>query len=154
MVVVTGRNAIAVSVNGGESWLSPKPLDPDFIINSVSVDSSGAGTIWLAARDGIFRSTDLGDTWKRITSLRLSNVAHIEVDRGNQRVLATGASSSNVFETTDNGRTWNVINTGWLLRSVRVTGERLLGTTPFDGIIAQPEPTAKADQGVASGGSR
>ncbi len=154
LVVVAARNAIAVSVNGGETWLTPKPLDPDFIINSVSLDSNGAGTIWLAAREGIFRSTDLGDTWKRINSLRLSNVSRIEVDSENQRLLATGAASSNVFESTDNGRTWNAINSGWLLRSVRPVQGRLFGTTPFDGVIMQPQESIANAQSAASGGNR
>ncbi len=154
LVVAAGSNAIAVSVNNGETWLTPKPLDAGFVINSVSFDSSGAGTIWLAAREGLFRSTDLGDTWKRITSLRLSNVARVEVDSENQRLLATGAASSNVFESTDNGRTWTAINSGWLLRSVHSVQGRLLGTTPFDGVIMQPQESAASSQSAASGGNR
>ncbi len=149
MVVAASRNAIVVSANGGESWLTPKPLEADFIINSVSVDSTG--TIWLAAREGVFRSSDVGDTWKRVTSLRLSNVVSVQFDEENQRILATGANSSNVFSSSDNGRTWEPINSGWLVRTVRAAGGRLLGTTPFDGVIIQPE-AAPAAQPVAQGG--
>ena len=151
MVVAASRNAIAVSANGGESWLTPKPLEADFIINSVSVDSTG--TIWLAAREGVFRSSDVGDTWKRVTSLRLSNVVSVQFDEENQRILATGAASSNVFSSADNGRTWEPINSGWLVRTVRAAGGRLLGTTPFDGVIIQPEATA-VSQPVAVSGTR
>lgn len=140
MVVAAGRNAIAVSVNGGESWLTPRALAPDFVINSVAVDATG--NIWLAAREGVFRSSDVGDTWKRVTSLRLSNVLGIEFDEEGQRILATGAASMNVFESTDNGRSWTPINTGWLLRNVQSAHGRLLATTPFDGVVVQPEATA------------
>ncbi len=150
MVVAASRNAVAVSVNGGESWLTPKPLEADFVINSVSLDSTG--NIWLAAREGVFRSSDLGDTWKRITSLRLSNVVNVQFDEENQRILATGAASSNVFSSSDNGRAWEPINSGWLLRTVRSAGARLLGTTPFDGVIIQPEPPANAQPVAATGG--
>jgi photosystem II stability/assembly factor-like uncharacterized protein len=150
MVVAASRNAVAVSVNGGESWLTPKPLEADFVINSVSLDSTG--NIWLAAREGVFRSSDLGDTWKRITSLRLSNVVNVQFDEENQRILATGAASSNVFSSSDNGRAWEPINSGWLLRTVRSAGARLLGTTPFDGVIIQPEPPASAQPVAGSGG--
>jgi photosystem II stability/assembly factor-like uncharacterized protein len=140
MVVAASRNAIAVSVNGGESWLTPKPLPADFLINSVALDATG--NIWLAAREGVFRSSDIGDTWKRVTSLRLSNVLSIQFDQENQRILATGAASMNVFESTDNGRNWVPINSGWLLRNVRSAHGRLLATTPFDGIVVQPEASA------------
>ena len=149
MVVAANRNVIAVSVNAGESWLTPKPLDPDFIINSVSIDSQG--NIWLAAREGIFRSSDVGDSWKRITSLRLSNVMSVQFDEPNQRILATGAASMNVFESTDNGRNWNPINAGWLVRNVRPIGNRLVAITPFDGIVIQPEPSPSAQASAGSG---
>jgi photosystem II stability/assembly factor-like uncharacterized protein len=149
MVVAASANAVAVSVNGGESWITPKPLETDFVINSVSVE--GNGNIWLAAREGVFRSSDVGDTWKRIPSLRLSNVVSVQFDEENQRILATGAASSNVFSSSDNGRTWEPINAGWMLRTVRSAGGRLLGTTPFDGVIVQPEAPAAAPPAVASG---
>jgi photosystem II stability/assembly factor-like uncharacterized protein len=149
MAVAASRNAIAVSVNGGATWLSPKPMAPDFLINSVAVDPTG--TIWLAARDGMFRSTDLGDTWKRVISLRLSNIAAVQIDADNQRILATGAASMNVYESTDNGRSWTPINTGWLLRNVSSAHGRLMATTPFDGIVVQPEAAAVQQADSASG---
>ncbi|HEX5434561.1 MAG TPA: transcriptional regulator [Candidatus Angelobacter sp.] len=151
MVVAASRNALAVSVNGGESWLTPKPLPAGFMINSVAVDSTG--DIWLGAREGMFRSSDVGDTWKRVISLRLSNVVSIQLDQEDQRILATGAASTNVFESTDNGRSWNPINTGWLLRNVSSARGRLLATTPFDGIVVQPETTASG-QPASSPGAR
>lgn len=149
MAVAASRNAIAVSVNGGDTWLSPKPMPPETSINSVAVDSTG--TIWLAARDGMFRSSDLGDTWKRVMSLRLSNIAAIQIDSDNQKILATGAASMNVYESIDNGRSWTPINTGWLLRNVSSSHGRLLATTPFDGIVVQPEPPAIQQADSASG---
>ncbi len=151
MVVAANRNVVAVSVNAGESWLTPKPLEPDFIINSVSVDSKG--NIWLAAREGIFRSSDVGDSWKRITSLRLSNVMSVLLDEQDQRILATGAASMNVFESTDNGRNWSPINAGWMVRNVRQIGGRLVAITPFDGIVIQPE-TSRSTQASAGSGNQ
>jgi photosystem II stability/assembly factor-like uncharacterized protein len=153
-VVAAGSSAIAVSVNGGESWLPPRRMPPDVVVNSISFDPSGAGMIWAAARDAVYRSTDLGDTWKRVTSLRLSNVVEIQVDQENQRVLATGAASTNVYESVDNGKTWSPVNAGWPLRRVRSLRGRLLGATPFDGVVLQPEATAEAQQSVSGAGSR
>jgi photosystem II stability/assembly factor-like uncharacterized protein len=140
MVVAAGPNAIAVSVNAGESWLAPKPLPQDFLINSAAVDSTG--TIWLAAREGIFRSSDVGDTWKRVTSLRLSNVMSIQFDEENQSIFATGAASMNVYQSMDNGRSWSAINSGWMLRNVSSVRGHLIGATPFDGVVIQPEAAA------------
>ena len=150
MVAITSPIAVAVSVNGGESWLpATKPLDPEFTINSVAIDA--LGDIWLASRAGVYRSTDAGDSWKKITTLRLANILNIQFDVENHRMLVVSGASTNIFESADNGRTWTAITTGWSLRNLRLARGRLLGTTPFDGIMVQPEVTAAVDNAAASG---
>jgi len=140
VVAIAGSNMVAVSVSGGESWLPSKPLAPEFAINSVAVDNSG--DIWLAARTGLFRSTDAGDSWKPISSLRLANLQTVQFDDDNHRILVTSGSSTNVFESSDNGKTWSAISTGWRLRNLRLAHGRLIATTAFDGVVIQPEITA------------
>jgi photosystem II stability/assembly factor-like uncharacterized protein len=151
VVAIVGRNAVAVSVSGGESWLPTKTLEADFSINSVAVDNTG--DVWLAARTGLFRSTDAGDTWKKVSSLRLADIQTIRFDDDNHRVLVTSGLSINIFESSDNGRNWDAISTGWHIRDLRVAHGRLMGTTAFDGIVMQPEVTAKAEN-VAGSGTR
>jgi photosystem II stability/assembly factor-like uncharacterized protein len=149
VVAIAGRNAVAVSVSGGESWLPTKTIDADFSINSVAVDNSG--DIWLAARTGLFRSTDAGDSWKKVSSLRLADIQTIRFDEENHRVLVTSGLSINIFESPDNGRNWTAITTGWRIRNLRIARGRLLGTTAFDGIVMQPEVTAAAESVSGSG---
>jgi photosystem II stability/assembly factor-like uncharacterized protein len=149
MAAIAGRNTVAVSVSGGESWLPTKTLDADFFINSVAVDN--IGDVWLAARTGLFRSTDAGDSWKKISSLHLADIQTIHFDDENHRVLVTSGLSVNIFESADNGRTWNAITTGWRIRNLHVAHGRLLGTTAFDGIVMQPEVTATAETVSGSG---
>jgi photosystem II stability/assembly factor-like uncharacterized protein len=152
MMAIANRNAITVSVSGGESWLpATKPLDPEFVINSVAIDA--LGDIWLASRAGLFRSTDAGDSWKKITTLRLSNILSIQFDAENHRMLVVSGASTNIFESSDNGRTWMAISTGWSLRNLRLARGRLLGTTPFDGVVVQPEVAVSADN-VSGTGTR
>jgi photosystem II stability/assembly factor-like uncharacterized protein len=116
-------------------------LYADFNVNSVAVESSG--NIWLAAREGVFRSTDMGDSWKRVY-IRLDNVKSLQFDEERQRILATGAASKSVYESLDNGRNWSPINSGWPLRGVSSAHGRLLGITPFDGVVIQPETAASS----------
>ena len=149
MVAIAGRNTVAVSVSGGESWLPTKTLDADFSINSVAVDNSG--DVWLAARTGLFRSTDAGDSWKKVSSLRLADIQTVRFDDDNHRVLVTSGLSVNIFESADNGRTWSAITTGWRIRNLHVAHGRLLGTTAFDGVVVQPEVTAAAENAAGSG---
>ncbi|MGZ4854958.1 MAG: WD40/YVTN/BNR-like repeat-containing protein [Candidatus Angelobacter sp.] len=151
VVAIAGRNAVAVSVSAGESWLPTRTLEPDFAINSVAVDNSG--DVWIAARTGLFRSTDAGDSWKRVSSLRLADIQTVQFDDDNHRVLVTSGSSTNVFESGDNGRTWNAISAGWRVRNLRVARGRLVGTTAFDGVVIQPE-VAVAAESVSGNGTR
>ena len=141
-----------VTVTGGESWLPCKPFEPDFVINSVAI--SAGGDIWLAARSGLYRSTDAGDSWKRITTLRLADIRAIQFDDENHRMLVLSGSSTSIFESPDSGRTWSAINTGWPLRNLRLARGRLLGTTAFDGIVMQPEATASSAQAMTGIGAR
>ncbi len=149
-VAVASRNAVAVSVSGGERWLPAKHFDSEFVINSTAIDNSG--DIWLAARSGLLRSTDAGDTWKRVTTLRISDILSLQFDEENHRMLAISGASSNIFESADNGRTWNTIATGWPLRNLRLSQGHLLGTTAFDGVVIQPTVTALAETQAGSGG--
>ena len=150
MVAIANRNAVAVSVSGGESWLpATKPLDPEFTINSVAIDA--LGDIWLASRAGLFRSTDAGDSWKKNTALRLSNILSIQFDAENHRMLVVSGASTNIFESSDNGRSWMAITTGWPLRNLLLARGRLLGTTPFDGVVIQPEANSVADNVSGTG---
>jgi photosystem II stability/assembly factor-like uncharacterized protein len=149
VVAIAGSNMVAVSVSGGESWLPSKPLGPEFAINSVAVSNSG--DIWLAARTGLFRSTDAGDSWKPVSSLRLANIQTVQFDDDNHRILVTSGSSTNVFESSDNGKTWSAISTGWRLRNLRLARGRLIATTAFDGVVIQPEITAGIETVSGSG---
>lgn len=149
VVAIAGRNTVAVSVSGGESWLPAKTLEADFDINSVAVDNSG--DVWLAARTGLFRSTDAGDSWKKVSSLRLASIQAVQFDDENHRILVTSGNSINVFESGDNARTWNAISAGWRVRNLRVSRGRLMGTTAFDGVVIQPEVNAAANSISGSG---
>jgi photosystem II stability/assembly factor-like uncharacterized protein len=151
VIAIAGRNTVAVSVSGGESWLPVKTLEADFDINSVAVDNSG--DVWLAARTGLFRSTDAGDSWKKVSLLHLANIQAVQFDEENHRILVTSGNSSNVFESGDNARTWNAIGAGWRVRNLSVTHGRLMGTTAFDGVVIQPEIKAAANN-ISGTGTR
>jgi photosystem II stability/assembly factor-like uncharacterized protein len=146
-VVLSGSGSVFASADAGETWVAPGI--PSFIsrIHSVSVDNKGA--LWIASREGAFRSVDQGDSWLQVLALPLADVASIQFDPENHRVLATGADSSQVFESFNNGRSWRAVESGWLIHELRPAGAKLAAATLFDGVIIQPSAPA-ADQASQS----
>jgi photosystem II stability/assembly factor-like uncharacterized protein len=152
LVVAASRTAIMFSLTGGESWLMPAMTHAVTSINAARVDSDG--TIWLATREGAFRSTNGGDTWDYVLSLHLADVVDIRYDQESRRLLATGAASTSIFESLDHGRTWHRTDSGWLLRNVVPANGRLVAATAFDGIVVQPESAAPITEVSRTGGNR
>jgi photosystem II stability/assembly factor-like uncharacterized protein len=144
MVVAAGRTNMMVSVNAGESWLTP-PLNPSLgMVNAATLD--GGGDIWLATPQGAFRSTNAGDSWEYVRSLPLSNIVSIEYDRETKHLLAAGARSTSIFASADNGRTWQRRDSGWQLRNLHSVHGRVVAATAFDGIVMEPESNATVEK--------
>ena len=138
MVVAAGRHTLLVSINDGENWLAPALANSISSVNTAAVDDTGA--IWIATREGAFRSTDAGDSWQFVGALPLSNITTLEYEAENHRMVAAGAASTSIFESFDGGRNWKRSDSGWLLHDLRAVHGRLVAATTFDGVVIQPEP--------------
>ena len=83
---------------------SDDPANPNFQIpvrGTVTTQMIFAGT-----DDGVFRSLDIGSTWKRVDFyLSLSRITAFSINRSNNYLVA-GTYGDGVFISTDNGETW------------------------------------------------
>lgn len=148
-VIVATRKDVMVSLDAGQNWYTCTHIDSVSLINGVMLDHDGS--IWVAAREGAFRSTDAGDSWRYVGALKLSNIISIQYDSENHRFLASGSSSTGIFESMDNGRTWRGTDSGWQMRDFRSVHGRLVAATVFDGVVVQPDPVvAVNDQSLGS----
>lgn len=99
-------NCICVSRDGGQTWRTfPAPAA------LTSITYAGAGSTWLAC-DGttanIYRSTDDGQTWVRISTASLATQAVVSVaaDCYGNAVAILGTASTVWLRSTDTGLTW------------------------------------------------
>jgi photosystem II stability/assembly factor-like uncharacterized protein len=138
IVLAATRKRLLISQDGGVNWY-PAAL-PSFVtkIHGVTLDPSN--TLWLATREGAFRSSDNGDRWRHVLSgLPATNVVSITYDPEGKRLLATAASSRSLFESSDGGRNWRkAADVGFSLRAFHAGHGRVFASTSFDGVLAQP----------------
>jgi photosystem II stability/assembly factor-like uncharacterized protein len=137
VVVASTRKAVVVSLDRGQSW---KPVELPAEVSMVSnVAVAPASRLYIAAREGAYRSEDSGLSWERLTRLPVNQLASIYYDEETQRLLTTSETSTHMFHSADFGKTWKRADTGWILRRIRAARGRVLATTIFDGIVSQPD---------------
>jgi hypothetical protein len=96
----------SVSRGANRKWI-PVAIDRD--AQFLSIATSG-NTVWAGGRAGtLYRSTDAGDHWTRITpsvgaSTLTSDITRIELNDGDHAVLRAGPNDQ--WSTEDGGRTW------------------------------------------------
>ena len=152
-VVAASRTKVFLSTDKGTTFTS-KSL-ASYVTNIRGVTVMPDSQIFLASREGAFHSGDAGTTWEHIlTGLPDKDITSISYDGGSKRMLATSMQTGVVFQSMDNGRTWQRgPDSGYPLRRVSVVHGRFVGATPFDGVIVQPENESQSAAAGSGGGS-
>lgn len=154
MVVAATRSGVLVSTDGGTEW-KQAPLT-SFVSSVYGLAITPDSNIFIASREGIFHSADAGKTWEHVVNgVPAKDIGFITYDSERKRLLATSSVSSVIFESNNNGRSWQRhSDAGYTLRSVSPVRGRLLAATPFDGVVAQPENDSRSASAEGAGGAR
>lgn len=80
---------------------------PTSTINGFAVDPTNAKLMYVAMRDGIFRSEDGGWTWTAVANSP-KNVAAIAVNPKNPTEVYAAAMDGTIVRSVDGGRQWTV----------------------------------------------
>ena len=149
-VLAATPNSLVFSRDGGNTW-TPVAL-PKFATTVYSVVLSPSA-MWIATRSGVFRSQDNGAAWEHVfVGSPAQNLTAIHYDSVAQRLF--GVTATGEIYSASEGASWSRKSTpGYSIRSLSASGGRLLGITPFSGIVAQPEPVAQGAAVVGSGGA-
>jgi photosystem II stability/assembly factor-like uncharacterized protein len=154
MIVAATRSTVLVSTDGGTEW-KQAPLTS--LVSSVyGLAITPDANIFVASREGIFHSADAGKTWEHVVNgVPGKDIGSVSYDSERKRLFATSIVSSVIFQSDDNGRSWQRhSDAGYTLRSVSAVKGRLLGATPFDGVVAQPENDSRSASAEGSGGGK
>ncbi|HEV2114247.1 MAG TPA: hypothetical protein VGR50_08855, partial [Terriglobales bacterium] len=154
LVAAASHSGVAVSLDSGSHWYAANL--PYFVTHVHDIAIGAENTLWIATRQGLFRSETSGDTWEHVFSgLPATHVNSISYDADRNRLLATSTATEMLYESTDGGYHWHPAgDSGWEVRGVATSAGKLLVTTAYDGILAEAErPAATASVAANSGSS-
>jgi photosystem II stability/assembly factor-like uncharacterized protein len=151
LVAVATRSTVLTSTNGGATWQESNTLAP-FVSSIRSLTITPDKQIMIASREGAFRSPNAGGGWEHMQNgLPDKNISSISYDETSNRLLATSTETGVVFESQDNGQSWQRgPDTGYPLRRISVVHGHFVAATPFDGIVVQPDGDRSASAGTGS----
>ena len=151
LIALATRSSVLTSTNGGASWQESNTLAP-FVSSIRTLTITPDKEIMIASREGAFRSPNAGGGWEHMQNgLPDKNISSITYDQGSNRLLATSTETGVVFESQDNGQSWQRgPDTGYPLRRISVVHGHFVAATPFDGVVVQPDGDRSASAGTGS----
>ncbi len=74
-------------------------------VNGFAMDPVNPKIMYVAMRDGLFKSTDAGETWKPVGK-GLKDLAAVTVDPKKASEIYTATVQGVIFKSTDGGTKW------------------------------------------------
>ena len=74
-------------------------------VNGFAAEPSNPKVMYAAMRDGLFKSADAGETWKRIGN-ELKNPAAVGINPKNSKEMYVSAVNGTIFMSRDAGMKW------------------------------------------------
>ena len=92
-------------------WVSIGPTSET--IAALAIDPRTPSIVYAGSDgDGIFRSTNSGESWSKVTNgLTDLYVSAIVIDPATPKILYIGTRESGVFKSTNSGESWSAVNT-------------------------------------------
>jgi photosystem II stability/assembly factor-like uncharacterized protein len=136
-----------ISANAGQTW-SMAQL-PSYITVLYGGAITPDNVLWLATREGVVRSRDMGATWEHVLGgLPTRHITSVSYDVDTHRLLAVSGSGT-LHISSDAAASWRQENPGFFVRHLTASGGRIFAATAFDGVVArsdlrEPEPQQQA----------
>lgn len=101
------------STDGGVTWKESKELKTESI-HAMTQSSLDPKVILVGTTGGVWRSTNSGDTWEKISSSTMPiNIDSMAIDPRNTSTIYAG-TWWRAYKTTDSGKSWRLIKDGMI----------------------------------------
>jgi photosystem II stability/assembly factor-like uncharacterized protein len=136
-------DGVVLSKDAGQSWW---PMGvPTMLTRIHGVAFSPDGTLWLGAREGVYYTRDMGETWLWLHRLPFRDVDDLSYDPASKRVLVSSRASDQVYAIDPKTLAWDWFETGYQIALIRAAGDRLVAASLDDGVLLGPKvPPAPA----------
>jgi ligand-binding sensor domain-containing protein len=155
-VAVVSPTQASVSHDAGKTWV-PLTL-PSYVTVVYGLTSAPDRALWLSTREGALHSADQGKSWEHMLGgLPAREILSVHYDAGSQRLLATGLHTRTVFESKDDGKSWQPLPASIVsIRAAMTYQGRILAATSHNGLLLEKSgqvASAVKDTGEASAGT-
>lgn len=104
---------ILKSMDGGQTWTQlGASVFNGLKVASVIVDPQADHLVYVAAGDGVYESTDSGNTWNKIYDGNQKDVTSLVMSPTDPSTLYAAVDGVGIFETTDGGSSWSALTSG------------------------------------------
>lgn len=103
--------AVYRSINAGSSWSKLAAAGLSATVYAIAVRPDNPGVIFAATSSGIYRSTDAGASFTKVSSV-INYCKDVLIDPGNPNTVWVGTYNQGVYRSTDGGSTWTAVNSG------------------------------------------
>ncbi len=103
------------SIDGGRSWHEAQDLKAE-AVHTLAQSESNPDILIAGTYNGVFRSTDAGESWTALPTSTVPGLVHLEslaIDPRNTDIIYAGTWYL-PYKTTDGGKTWKTIRTGMI----------------------------------------
>jgi photosystem II stability/assembly factor-like uncharacterized protein len=151
-VTLVSPTHIYLSKDNGGSWTELSY--PHYVTGIYNLTPAPDGSLWMGTREGALHSADGGNSWQHVLDgLPSREVFAVHYDAAGQRLLATARFTHGVFESRDNGRSWQLTpDAGVSIRSALNYQGRLLAASAYNGVLLEEGGTVEAASGHAGDG--
>lgn len=133
----TLHSGLFVSADTARTWtqLGPRNLKA---FRMDAVDSSRGRILYIAAGNGVHRSTDYGATWRITTTWRVREVLDVKVDQGDPRFVYA-ATAFGFWRSSDGGDHWEqpagALHDRFMYRFDEIRSHGLLRVAVYDAVF-------------------